>query len=178
MKQIPFEKIEKMYRLLDDVTPLPIDCGRLCGSKCCTEWESGVGVYLLPGEEQFFRDKDWCEVVELPQGEQPFPGAKSYLMLCRGTCPRTQRPMLCRTFPLAARLEGNRITVDFDYDGLMICPLVKMGVMEYLDPKFIGRVEAVWIVLAGSESIREYIEKYTARLESERKQPWRRLFPY
>jgi hypothetical protein len=172
LAQIPFEKI---YRMLENITPLAEDCGGLCGSKCCTEWESGVGVYLLPGEEQFFRGSDWCEVVEIPPEEQPFPGADAYLLRCRGVCPRSQRPLLCRTFPLAATWEDNGIKIVFDDDGLLICPLVRQGEMEQLNPEFIKRVEAVWKELAIIGPIRSYIEKYTARLESERNQPWRKL---
>lgn len=172
MAHIPYEKL---YRLLENVTPLTEDCGRLCGSKCCTEWESGVGVYLLPGEEQLLRDRAWCEVVELPPEEHPFPGVESYLMLCRGDCPRPQRPLFCRTFPLAAILEGDEIKMVFDDDGLMVCPLIKLGEVEQLNPEFISQVETVWKELLLVEPVRAYVENYTARRESEREQPWRKL---
>ena len=29
----------RVYKLLNEVTPLSVDCGRLCGSICCVEWE-------------------------------------------------------------------------------------------------------------------------------------------
>ncbi|TEB13103.1 hypothetical protein [Pelotomaculum propionicicum] len=32
---------ERAYRLLDQVTPLAVDCGLLCGGICCAEWEKG-----------------------------------------------------------------------------------------------------------------------------------------
>ncbi|WP_286726274.1 hypothetical protein [Pelotomaculum sp. PtaB.Bin117] len=49
---------DRIYRLLDDITPLAVDCGRLCGSACCSEWEQGAGIYLLPGEESMFSGFD------------------------------------------------------------------------------------------------------------------------
>ena len=42
-----------IYRLLDRVSPVPFDCGMICGSACCTSiGEDEMGIYLLPGEEK------------------------------------------------------------------------------------------------------------------------------
>ena len=51
----------RVYKLLNDVTPLPVDCGKLCGAACCSgmgksEWEC----IFLPGEETMFTmAEDW-----------------------------------------------------------------------------------------------------------------------
>ncbi|GBF33000.1 hypothetical protein DCCM_2097 [Desulfocucumis palustris] len=167
---------KKLYGLLEDVTPLKEDCGGLCGARCCTEWDKGVGVLLLPGEEKMFGEKDWCRLAELPPEEQPFPGENSYLLYCRGTCPREERPLLCRTFPLAPFMDENDgVKLILDEDGLLVCPLVKLGKMERLDPHFIGNVLQVWRELAGKKFARAYIENYTARVKSQMEQPWRKL---
>lgn len=57
-----------IYRLLDRVSPVDGDCGRLCGSVCCT-WgcnenpdnntgtEIEMGIYLYPGEHKIHDKK-------------------------------------------------------------------------------------------------------------------------
>ena len=60
-----------IYRLLDRVSPIDGDCGKLCGCACCTpegdETQEGLGdfvlgMYLLPGEEKLFSMKeDWLK---------------------------------------------------------------------------------------------------------------------
>ena len=61
---------QAIYRLLDRVSPVPFDCGHLCGCVCCVT-ESGhgagedeaapeMGIYLLPGEDKVHsRRDDW-----------------------------------------------------------------------------------------------------------------------
>lgn len=62
-----------MYRLLDRVSPLDFDCGKLCGAACCTAeragdpkdevsascsiepFDSEMGIYLFPGEHKVFQ---------------------------------------------------------------------------------------------------------------------------
>lgn len=167
----------KLYKILSNVTPLPVDCGRLCGAKCCTEWDKGVGVNLLPGEEVMFKEQNWCELEELLPGDAPFPGEPSYLLRCRGKCPREKRPLLCRTFPLAPHINPDgSLRVILDDDGWLVCPLVKLGEMEQLDPEFVRGVLAVWRELAGNQAIKHYIQNYSARIDSDRQAPWRRLF--
>ena len=51
-----------IYRLLNMVSPVDDDCGRLCGSACCTSGEEDMGIYLLPGEEALWEDnRDWFD---------------------------------------------------------------------------------------------------------------------
>lgn len=115
-----------IYRLLDRVSPVPFDCGELCGCACCMPGEShdhtadqaeihlededSMGIYLLPGEEKIFtRCEDWltwnyddAEEYEFPDswhGKVPF--------ICCNTppvCDRKMRPVQCRTYPVAPHL--------------------------------------------------------------------------
>ena len=84
------DTFKAIYRLLDKVSPIDGDCGRLCGSLCCTydpqesqesfcqadpegrsenamtcgevSDEAALGLYLLPGEEKLFTGhEDWLE---------------------------------------------------------------------------------------------------------------------
>lgn len=43
-----------IYRLLDHVSPIDGDCGKLCGAACCTSGDESaedLGIYLYPGED-------------------------------------------------------------------------------------------------------------------------------
>ena len=45
--------LEKARALLENVTPMNRDCGRICGAACCQPDEEGHGgVFLFPGEEE------------------------------------------------------------------------------------------------------------------------------
>lgn len=165
-----------LYRELDTVTPLPVDCGRLCGAKCCTEWETGAGVYLLPGEEDMFKGQNWCQLVQIPSAESPFPAVPSFLLRCQGSCPRKKRPLMCRIFPLAPYMDSEgKLKVIFDEDGWLICPLVKLGDMEQLEPVFIQKVQSVWEKLAEHEAIKGFINHYSMRVDKEKNEPWKKL---
>ncbi len=44
--------------LLEEVTPLKSDCGRICGAACCASLEGEeTGMLLFPGEEALYRGK-------------------------------------------------------------------------------------------------------------------------
>ena len=43
----------ELYALFDDVTPLSVDCGQLCGGVCCRGGGEPAGMRLFPGEEKF-----------------------------------------------------------------------------------------------------------------------------
>lgn len=59
MKSITKKRTWKaIYRLLDKVSPVDYDCGKLCGSVCCTysdTCEEELGIYLYPGEEKLHK---------------------------------------------------------------------------------------------------------------------------
>ncbi len=172
------EKINwsSLYQQLDSVTPLPVDCGKLCGSKCCTEWDNGAGVYLLPGEEKIFQGLDWCNTALIPKIEAAFPGEHSYILHCRGKCPRRQRPLLCRTFPLTPYIEAEKdIGLVFDEGGRLICPLVQLGDMRRLDPRFVRRVLSVWKRLSEYKAIKSYIIARSKEIDNCRNDPWKKL---
>ncbi len=164
------------YQQLDKVTPLPVDCGRLCGSKCCTEWDNGAGVYLLPGEEKLFEGLAWCQTAPIPKIEAAFPGEYSYILHCRGKCPRVRRPLLCRTFPLTPYLkDGKDISLVFDEAGWLICPLVQLGELSRLDSRFVRQVLAVWRQLAEDQAIHSYILARSKEIDHSRNDPWKKL---
>ena len=47
------EAVEQARALLETLTPLKRDCGRLCGARCCRSLEGEeTGMVLFPGEEE------------------------------------------------------------------------------------------------------------------------------
>ena len=125
---------QAIYRLLNRVSPLDYDCGRLCGAACCTadktevfcgKAESGcatddtaesrvdseMGIYLLPGEDKIHDKHDaWLKWSAEEAEDYEFPESwkgKTYFVQCGGPskCKRELRPMQCRTFPLAPHID-------------------------------------------------------------------------
>ncbi|OPX94185.1 MAG: hypothetical protein A4E53_00100 [Pelotomaculum sp. PtaB.Bin104] len=171
---------ERIYKLLDDITPLAVDCGRLCGAACCTEWEQGAGVYLLPGEEGMFSGlEEWLAREERSIGEYGFrPGSKSrsYIIRCNGTCPRERRPFACRTFPVTPYLspEG-KFELRLDEAAVLLCPLVKAGDIKILEKRFLMRTRLAWEELLREPQIRKIIEWKSRQIDIMERDPWRKL---
>ncbi|NMA52725.1 MAG: hypothetical protein GX949_06950, partial [Peptococcaceae bacterium] len=134
----------RIYSLLEDVTPLAGDCGNLCGSVCCSEWEQGVGMYLLPGEEcMFTKQESWLTWQEHSTEEYDFCPSwtgKVYFIICNGACPRDKRPFACRTFPVVPYLNpAGGLEMRFDQAAALLCPLVKSGDLGLLERRFLAR---------------------------------------
>ncbi|MEW6523477.1 MAG: hypothetical protein AB1445_07885 [Bacillota bacterium] len=147
------------YRWFDLATPLPFDCGTLCGKMCCSEWQPGVGMYLYPGEEAMFtQDEDWLVWEEHDTAEFEFCpewSGKVTFIMCQRPCPRHRRPVECRTFPLAPHLTAaGALEMVLDPDGLHLCPLIRGGELEVLDPAFVTNAHRAWEVLLQDPLIR------------------------
>ncbi|NTW05283.1 MAG: hypothetical protein HGA27_04080 [Peptococcaceae bacterium] len=177
MRQINWPEI---YKPLEKVTPLLEDCGRLCNKKCCSLKESGKGVYLFPGEEVLFEnDKSWCQIRDASEVSNYYTGEESLILDCTGECPRGKRPLVCRIFPMAPYLDQKgRLEVIFDPEAFFICPLVRLGDKAVLNSDFIEKVLQVWLDLIKNKEIRDRVEKYSERLDSEAKEPWKMLFEH
>ena len=102
-----------IYRLLDRVSPVPFDCGTICGAACCNAayTDEDMGIMLLPGEEKIHdKHADWLTWDSLSTDEYELPGSwkgKIFFVRCKTPphCPRHMRPMQCRTFPLTPHLD-------------------------------------------------------------------------
>lgn len=140
-----------IYRLLDRVSPVPFDCGMICGAACCTAiGEEDMGIYLLPGEEKIHdRHADWLTWNTQSTEEYFFPESwrgNVHWVCCNEPphCPREMRPIQCRTFPLAPHLtEDDELIMVWNDDELpYICPMIEDEVE--LDPDFIKATHTVW----------------------------------
>jgi len=171
---------EKVYSLLD-TRATEDDCGKLCGSRCCQEYEPGVGMYLIPGEDCMFTgDEPWLTWRYQLARNHDFPpewkGLVQFVM-CRGTCPRDRRPIQCRTFPLAPYLdEEGSLDVRLDtLSGSLLCPLVRFPEEHELRPEFVRNVKEAWRILIRDPLVYSDVAMQSRRLDEDRNAPWRKL---
>lgn len=164
-----------IYRLLDRVSPVPFDCGRLCGAACCNaaKYDNEMGILLMPGEEKLHNKKDgWLEWELLSTDEFEFPeswrGEVNWVR-CKTPpeCPRSSRPLQCRTFPLWPHLteEGILELIYNDGDLPYRCPLIEEE--TELDDSFIRATYTVWKHLLRDPLIFDLIEAESERRREE-----------
>lgn len=170
----------RVYRLLNDVTPLSVDCGRLCGAVCCSEWEKGVGMYLLPGEETMFTmAEEWLVWEEHSTKDYDFCPNWSgivFFVRCNGTCPRDKRPFACRTFPLSPYLsESGSFELRLEEGAALLCPLVRAGDIELLDRRFLARARLAWEELLEDPRVRDDVLWGSRRLDRLAGDSWKKL---
>ncbi|TDA67805.1 MAG: hypothetical protein D9V47_09855 [Clostridia bacterium] len=159
------EFYRQVYALLADASPLAGDCGELCHKACCTlesPESRQLGIYLLPGEETMFTGhEDWLVWEEQRAEHYDFPSSwhgPVFFVHCTSTCPRPQRPMQCRTFPLAPHyLPGGTLTLIWETMPLpYVCPLVKDK--WPLRQDFILALGRAWQLLTQEPLIRDLVQ--------------------
>ncbi len=176
MKMISERTYRAIYRLLDRVSPLDSDCGKLCGAACCTSaYEDGeeMGIFLLPGEEQLHSpEDDWLDWSEESSEDMGFPESWPEVVCfvhCKTPphCPREKRPIQCRTFPLAPYLnkKGELSLIYNDMDLPYRCPLIEEELP--LNDDFVQATETVWRHMIRDKRIYDMVkEDSEARDES------------
>ena len=96
--------LEEAKAALGSLTPLKINCGKICGGACCEPDESGEnGMLLFPFEEELYKEPIEGFPFRLIDDDTLFKGGKRFV--CEGKCSREHRPLACRLFPLRIRLE-------------------------------------------------------------------------
>lgn len=154
-----------IYRLLDRVSPVPFDCGTICGAACCIEArnDDSLGMMLLPGEDKVHDKKDnWLSWEALITNEYEFPGSwdgKVWFVRCKTPpkCPRHLRPIQCRSFPLLPHLDedGSLRMIMNDYDLPYFCPMIEDE--TELDPRFVRATTTAWKHLLRDPLIHDYV---------------------
>lgn len=133
------EKLKKAREILENVTPLRTDCGRVCGARCCRSLEGEeTGMLLFPGEEEAYLEKPEWTCRETGRG---------ILAVCPGRCDRSERPLACRIFPLLPVARNGEIRAAADERARKVCPLLRHGV-QGLDPAFRSAVKEAGRLLA------------------------------
>ena len=159
-----------IYRLLDRVSPLKTDCGKLCGAACCTCGGDGegddfdLGIYLLPGEEKIFTGKeDWLKWSRERAEDYEFPDSWKgyiYFVRCKNPphCPREFRPLQCRFFPLTPHIgeDGKLRLILSPLELPYECPLIRDKMQ--LEDRFIRATYTVWKHLIRDPLIRDLVE--------------------
>lgn len=140
--------------ILENTAPLGgFDCGALCYAKCC-KGDSDTGMWLFPGEEEYYSDKDGFEIKQT-EGNFGYP-----MLVCGGKCSRKDRPLACRIYPFFPLLkkENGKIKVRpiRDIRGMSSCPILKNN--KKPDRKFIRAMRLAARSLARDEELFDYLK--------------------
>lgn len=140
--------------LLNHLTPLKTDCGRLCQGACC-QGDEATGMLLFPGEEALYEDCAFARVV--PTGFS-LGGTPAQLLVCDGRCDRKNRPLACRLFPLFLKFREDQTPVlRMDARARAVCPLMDYG-MRALDPEFKQAARRAYDLLLEDEVCAAYLK--------------------
>lgn len=154
------EKIYKeAYRLLENTTPLKVDCGRLCGGICCDDGGiEDAGMYLYYKEEVMFKNPSFPVRIEKSAFEYGGYDKKALILMCEGKCSRAERPLSCRIFPLIPyKKENESLKIIIDPRAKSMCPLAKTFTLSDFDEKFLSRTRLIFKVLSHNKYINDFI---------------------
>lgn len=140
---------ERVYRLLDSVTPLSADCGQLCGKNCC-KGDSRTGMLLFPNE------KTSLEVIE-KDGRR--------LAVCGGKCSRHNRPLSCMIFPFFPVENDGNISITIDYRGINVCPMVAHCDEIRFSRKFMRHLRVAGKILYSDPECAEFMKEISDDIE-------------
>ena len=136
------DAIRDAYSALRCVTPLPngLDCGLLCGARCCRGTQN-EGMELFAGEEKLFENDPNFTIRE--------SGGRK-ILICGGQCDRRSRPLACRMYPFypvpVETDDGVKIRVVYDLRGFAACPIVHDHIRP--DARFAKAVRKAGLYLA------------------------------
>jgi len=152
----------KTYKLLNNCTPLPVDCGQLCDCACC-KGDADTGMLLFPGEEELFANEKAFKIIDTDYVLDD--GFIVKLLLCNARCDRNKRPLACRIFPLLAfSTDSNEIEVKMDPRSYDVCPLAIVGMQEGVSEEFTQKVKMVFELLIKDAKCKNFIEIMTEQL--------------
>ena len=140
--------------LLENITPMKRDCGKICDAACCRAPEGETaGMLLFPGEEEAYRGREGWRIER---------GADGPLVVCPGACDRAERPLACRIFPLVPVRKDGEIRAVTDLGARGVCPLARQG-KSALDPAFTEAVRKAGELLDKSPEQAAFLDRLTAR---------------
>lgn len=130
--------LRQVLPLLENVTPLDTDCGKVCDGRCCRPSADSIGMLLLPGEETLLAN----------EGFTITPTSNGNLLSCNGTCRRERRPFACRIFPLFPHVgEDGLVRTVYDPRSFRLCPLTRNCAHVRLRPDFVRAVRKAGTLL-------------------------------
>lgn len=148
------ETILAARALLEQLTPLKTDCGRLCEGACC-RGDDTTGMLLFPGEETLY---EGCAFGSVIDAEFSLGGRPAKLFVCSGSCERENRPLACRLFPLFLKFKEDGSTkLRMDNRAKSVCPLTDYG-LSALDPDFKQAARRAYDLLLEDSACRAYLK--------------------
>lgn len=158
----------QIYRLFDNNTPLPIDCGKYCKKACC-KGDAETGMYLFPGEKAVYDlicPEGWniieSDLIYTYNGKS----RKTPLLTCDGNCDRYFRPLACRIFPLTPVLnKTGAVKIITDPRARGVCPLSNTFSIDEFDNGFVGAVRKAFVLLSKNKHVYEFLKRYTEYIE-------------
>ena len=144
--------IKLAYDMMSAFTPLKSDCGKLCNKACC----KSCGLMLLfPYEYELLKHQDYKFSKYTLEGF-----GEIYAMTCSSTCNRENRPLSCRTFPLAPKVIEGEVFVQLDARGRSVCELTHKSIKS-LDNEFVNAVKKTLIMLSKDDTMAQYLSATT-----------------
>lgn len=152
-----YSLVLEAYKMIGNLTPVPADCGKLCGAACC-EGDDDLGMLLFPGEAARLASVPRFKVTRIR-----YMDSNAWLLICSGNCDRELRPLSCRIFPLAPHVSPNgTVTAIPDPRGWRMCPL---SGGEYLDRRFVKAVNSVFKHLAQEPRMLDFMRDISDELD-------------
>lgn len=157
----------QLYKLFDDITPVPVDCGELCSKACCKGEDAGM--FLFPGESAVYKllNPDWI-TIEMSDFSYKHCG-KTYntpLAMCDGVCDRYQRPLACRIFPLTPYVTADgELEIIVDPRAKSLCPLAKGFFLEDFDEVFVKNIKKSFALLMKNKRFADFMTEYSAYID-------------
>lgn len=172
------KSIERIYAMLDEVSPLDYDCGKLCGEVCCLYEEDDIKnkdlvLYLLPGEELMYEDSDEFDLYYISSKELDYPHSWDddvFMVECKNPprCDRSIRPIQCRTFPLIPHIIKGHLHLILDENEFPYeCPIIR-DKLE-LNEDFINVTYKVWKMLISNPMVYDLVAFDSRRRDNKRK---------
>lgn len=145
--------LKRIYRLLDNVTPIDGDCGNLCGARCCKGGDHD-GMWLLPDEDLLLKDADFLTIHETLEGKYA---------ICNGHCDRKLRPIACRIFPYFPMLFRTRngshsVKPMPDLRALAACALFDTNAPQ-INPEFKQAVHRAGMLMMQDRCLRGWLSR-------------------
>ena len=147
----------RAYVRLGHITPIPADCGQLCGKRCCKGREDD-GMILFPGEN--------CFPPSFHITDRTINGHPIRFAVCTGQCRREARPLSCRIYPFAPYLdETGTLSVIPDPRAKYVCPLLSESALPLIDRRFRKAVLGVFTLLLDVDGMRPMLAAYSRMLD-------------
>ena len=151
---------KKVYRILENSTPLRFDCGLVCNKKCCSG-DSSNGMHLYPGEEILHHNSDFLDI-----RNEFFGNSNVLFAVCQGSCLRNLRPLSCRIFPFVPYIDlSGKLSIIEDPRAKYLCPLLFDTSEISIDRRFKRDILKVFRLLIQDEEIRDYIQALSKVLD-------------